>query len=187
MVNCRMRLLTVSTVFLFLSCVGTIQSVPTPPCAAVFNPVPELESQSLAAADRWRAASGCEPSIDDKGIPVVSGYQFWYDGIGGPVATEPFEGARPLCGYWDATIPMIYISLADIDNRYNCDGQSLEDVILHEMGHALTAYGRQGGHADTGIMAPGAIPTESRTKINTDTLGWFCSRANCLWFVPEVP
>jgi len=153
------------------------------PCEMAFAPPPELLDATEAAAARWSAATGCDISVSDDGIPMKSWPHLFgeltADGKHNLLSAINHGGTmRSLCGLstWEEDAPTVRI----IDIALDCD---VPDAVAHEMGHALAQLKR---HSLTGVMADGKATARTHA-IDSASLELVCYSLPCRAFEPETP
>lgn len=124
----------------------------------VLSPEPELRLATMAAAERWSRATGCNVEVGEGGVPVVAETPILRpDGTEAPGATSDDR--------W----------LVRVDPRHG----KRTDTVTHEVGHVLGA-----GHAGSGLMSD----HEGRgTLIDAESLAAVCAVLDCAAFMPEAP
>lgn len=145
------------------------------PCSADVSPEPALVGYVLDAADRIRAASGCEVSIVAGGVPISYGPARLDDG-------------RPACGatrvaYSEEDMVIQSVGPVAIDSE-TCP-ETVGLTVTHELIHVLMDYPGHFWfgdiHAESGVFASPAVDD----LIDTGTLTTLCGQVRCTAFAPE--
>jgi hypothetical protein len=126
-----------------------------PTCAVRFSPVPELTGATNSAAFDWGAATGCDVTVGEGGIPVV-----FSDAI-----VDKAEVDHP--GGWQDGRILVHTGQA-----------RLYHILLHEVGHALG-----GLHVETDGALSGQ--KGYRNVIDAASLASVCAVLACPLFAPE--
>jgi hypothetical protein len=133
-----------------------------------FRPEPELHDVTVAAVERWRAATGLDLRISDDGIPIEA-----IDRVLTQNADYP-----EVCGWARLWEKRIWIAVAP---EVSCAEPSV--VVTHEIGHAIFGDGR---HSSGGVMSAGKVDPTTRHLIEETTLELVCSSAPCRIMRPET-
>lgn len=136
-------------------------------CSRVFSPDDELLDETLDAAARWSATTGCDVSVGEGGMPVT---------LVAELLTSSGEYANG-----GATV---YARDGAFDG---CDGLTVAETtddrartVAHEMGHCLGAM----GHASDGLLM--ARPPTATEPINAAALALVCEALPCRVMAPEI-
>lgn len=134
-----------------------------------FSPGPsELADAVLRSAQLWEAAIGRPVCVEEGGLPIELS----------PVVLS--ENNEQACGftwqYWHKSPPPRWAWNKSIEIRQHGDGlncYSYDQVVLHEMGHAL---GHRKDHTDFGLMVTKATPEE---VIDQSAIDYVCRDTEC--------
>lgn len=130
-------------------------------CVVVLSPGPVLVAPTLAAAERWSAATGCDITLGEGGVPV----------------TLALDIRRPDGSEAPGMVPADR-SRIEVNQRTG-EAQRYR-TIAHELGHLLGA-----GHVEgRGLMSG---EREHSDVIDGDSLAAVCAALPCPAFRPEAP
>jgi hypothetical protein len=141
-------------------------------CDFAFDPEPDLEGITVAAAERWSAATGCNVHVAAGGAAIVA----WPSMYGtvlpdGSLSIDQHVGDRRMCGAWDPATSTMYVAPCS---------RPLAFSVGHEMGHALGLL----THSASGIMAE--TVAQASDVIDDASLALVCSALECPAFAPEA-
>jgi hypothetical protein len=165
---------------LALSCAGATDDAQATPCALAVSVPGYLAPAAEGAAERLRAATGCELTLADSGMPLTF--------VPGTIVNELGE---PACG--DSLIATVASGRVLESRGMEIDWTSrgcptAESLIIHESMHVLanppgSMY--DGGHGTDGVFSDYQT-ADSSPRLTAGSLEFFCSRAACTAFVPEL-
>jgi hypothetical protein len=170
----------VALALLALACGGPSDDAQAPPCALAVSVPGYLAPAADGAAERLRAATGCELTLSDSGTPLT-----FEPGV---IVNELGE---PACG--DSLIATVssgrVLESRGMEIDWTLRGcPTAESLILHESMHVLANPAGSmydGGHGTDGVFAQ-YLTHDSSPRLTAGSLEFFCSRAACAVFEPEL-
>lgn len=141
----------------------------------VFTPEPKIAVVAGHDINRWAAATGLDLSIGEDGIPIRFVSDVWEENPDNP------GEFWPLCGRtlftWGPN-GQTQVDAIEIDSSPPDGCIPIEQILLHELGHALAGNTL---HTTRGVMKL----TASENGLDDEAISLICNYAPCTKFAPE--